>query len=94
MGTFAVSSQQNPEGSGSDEANFRLHPNPAREGFVYIESDYNGPKHVRIYDLFGKVVLEQRMDSNKLILTSLVPGVYMVQVRQEERVATKKLVIR
>ena len=94
MGTCAIFAQQNSETSERVEARFRLHPNPANEGFVFVESEYEGPKHIRIYDLFGKVVLEGRLDSNKLFLNALVPGVYMVQVRQQDRIATKKLVIR
>ena len=38
--------------------------------------------------------LERRLDSDKLHLGSLVPGVYMVQLRQKGHLATKKLVIR
>ena len=93
LGTCTISAQQNPQGFERAEAYFRLHPNPVRDGIVYVESDQDGPKHIRIYDLFGKVVLERRLNSNKLILNALVPGVYMLQLQQEERIATKKLVI-
>lgn len=92
--SFGISAQQNPSGLETAEAEFSLHPNPVRDGLVYVESKQTGPKHIRIYDLFGKVVLERRLNSRKLVLTSLVPGVYMVQLRQEGRTATKKLVIR
>lgn len=94
LSTCAVSAQQDPKGPDRAEAHFSLHPNPVKDGFVYIQSDSDGPKDIRIYDLFGKVVLEQRLVSQKLIVSSLVPGVYMVQVRQEDRIGTKKLVIR
>jgi hypothetical protein len=93
LGTCALYSQQKPQGFEQQEAHFRLHPNPVRDGVVFVESDHQGPKHIRIYDLFGKVVLEQRLNSNKLLLTALAPGVYMLQLRQEERIATKKLII-
>ena len=92
--TFAITAQQDSGGLESEEAQFSLHPNPVMDGLVYVESKQTGPKHIRIYDLFGKVVLERRLNSRKLVLTSLVPGVYMVQLRQQERIATKKLVIR
>jgi hypothetical protein len=94
MGTCTLAAQQNSERSEDAEVRLWLHPNPSKDGFVYVESEQDGPKHIRIYDLFGKVVLEARLDSNKLFLTALVPGVYMVQVRQQDRIATKKLVIR
>lgn len=91
---YAVSAQQDPKGFERTETHFRLHPNPVKDGFVFVESDLEGPKDIRIYDLFGKVVLERRLVSQKLLVSTLVPGVYMVQVRQEERIGTKKLVIR
>ena len=83
MGTLAISAQELPSGSGGADIEFRLHPNPVYDGVVFIESNRNGPKTVRIYDLFGKVVLEQRFNSDKLRLNTLVPGVYMVQLQQE-----------
>ena len=94
LSTYVVSAQKDPLSLERAEAHFSLHPNPVRDGFVYVESDHNGPKDIRIYDLFGKIVLEQRLVSKKLFVNALVPGVYMVQVRQEERIGTKKLVIR
>ena len=94
MGTFAVSAQEPPAGSEPVRVEFRMHPNPVYDGVVYIESNLDGPRHIRIYDLFGKTVLERRLDSGKLHLGSLIPGVYMVQLRQKGQLATKKLVIR
>ena len=94
LSTYVVSAQQDPRSPDRAEAHFSLHPNPVKDGFVYVESDHEGPKDIRIYDLFGKVVLKQRLISQKLFVSTLVPGVYMVQVRQEERIGTKKLVIR
>jgi hypothetical protein len=94
LSTYAVSAQEDPKSPDRAEARFSLHPNPVKDGFVYVQSDSQGPKDIRIYDLFGKVVLEQRLVSQKLFVSALVPGVYMVQVRQEERIGTKKLVIR
>ena len=94
MGLFAVSAQEKPSDDGKDRVEFKLNPNPVYDGVVYIESDLRGPKTVRIYDLFGKTVLEKRIETEKLHLGSLVPGVYMVQLRHKGHLATKKLVIR
>lgn len=94
MGLFAVSAQEKPSDNRKDRVEFKLNPNPVYDGVVYIESDLRGPKTVRIYDLFGKTVLEKRIETEKLHLGSLVPGVYMVQLRQKGHLATKKLVIR
>jgi len=94
IGSFAVYAQDQPSPDRQDRVEFKLNPNPVYDGVVYIESNLKGPKTVRIYDLFGKTVLERRIDTEKLHLGSLVPGVYMVQLRQKGHLATKKLVIR
>ena len=94
MGLFAVSAQEMTSDEVPKRVEFKLNPNPVYDGVVYIESNLTGPKTILIYDLFGKKVLERRLDTEKLHLGSLVPGVYMVQLRQKEHLATKKLVIR
>ena len=94
IGSFAVYAQDQPSPDRQDRVEFKLNPNPVYDGVVYIESNLKGPKTVRIYDLFGKIVLKRRIDTEKLNLGSLVPGVYMVQLRQKGHLATKKLVIR
>ena len=94
MGTFGLAAQQTDAVAGSGEARIRLHPNPATANVVYIESDSAAPKPVRVYDLFGKVVLERRLSGDALAIDLLVPGVYMVRVEQKGRYATKKLVVR
>ena len=94
IGSYVVSAQQQPPEKGKERVEFKLNPNPVFDGVVTIESNLQGPKTVRIYDLFGNTVLERRLDSDKLHLGSLVPGVYMVQLRQKGHLATKKLVIR
>lgn len=94
IGTLAVTAQEQPAPPKGAEIEVRLHPNPVYDGVVTIETNRTGPRTIRIYDLFGKVVLEQRITTDKIRLYTLVPGVYMVQVQQEGHVATKKLVVR
>lgn len=94
MGTFGLAAQQTDPVSGNQEARVRLHPNPATGSVVYVQSDSNAPKTVRIFDLFGKVVLERRLLGDALSIDGLVPGVYMVRIQQEGKFATKKLVVR
>lgn len=94
MGTLAVAAQQKPSPKEKDRVEFKLHPNPVQNGVVFIESDLEGPKTVRIFDLFGKMVLERRLSDGKLNLGALIPGVYMVQLHQNGHRAIKKLVVR
>ena len=94
MGMLGISAQETDSGPGQNTIEIRIHPNPVYVGVIDIESNLIGPKTIRIYDLFGKVVFEKRIDSDKLPLNTLVPGVYMVQLQQQGHLATKKLVIR
>ena len=94
MGTLAMTAQEMESGDTESSVVFKLHPNPAYDGVVYVRSNNPSPKTIRIYDLFGKVVLEKRIATDKLYLDALVPGVYMVQLQQGGNMATKKLVIR
>ncbi len=94
MGTCALSAQQEPVADAASQAEIRVHPNPAEGDLVYVVSTHAGPKTVRIFDLFGKVVLERRLTGEALPIETLIPGVYMVRVEQGGVVATKKLIVR
>ena len=94
MGTLALTAQEIDSGKTDEAVSFKLHPNPVYDGVVYVQSTNPSPKTIRIYDLFGKVVLQRRIVTDKLFLDALVPGVYMVQLQQGGDIATKKLVIR
>lgn len=94
LGTCALSAQEASMPAGEAPAEIRLHPNPAQGDVVYVVSSLPGPKTVHIFDLFGKVVLERRLSGDALPIETLIPGVYMVRVEQDEVVATKKLIVR
>lgn len=94
MSLMMASAQEMASTNADTTIEFKLHPNPVYDGVVFVQSNIPSPKTIRIYDLFGKVVLEKRIVTDKLLLGTLVPGVYMVQLQQEGAVATKKLVIR
>ncbi len=94
MGTCALSAQQEPVADADSPAEIRLHPNPALGDLVYVVSTRPGPKTVRVFDLFGKVVLERHLTGDALPIETLIPGVYMVRVEQSGVVATKKLIVR
>lgn len=94
LGCYMLSAQNAGDAVGNQGLEFKLHPNPALENVIYIETTEKAPKTILVFDLFGKVVIERRISTNSLPIDQLVPGVYMVQVRQKDLVATKKLVVR
>jgi len=73
---------------------FKMYPNPAYGNEVYISTETNGTKEIRIYDVFGEVVLTERISTNTLDISRLVPGVYVLQVTEQKKTMTRKLVVK
>lgn len=73
---------------------FTLYPNPAFDDVVYITTRHNDHKAITVYDVFGKVVLRDRIATNALNISRLVPGVYVLQVTERSKTMTRKLVVK
>lgn len=81
--------------SDSDEiAGFKLYPNPAVDDVVYITTQKNAPKTIVIYDVFGEVLLQDRIVTKTLSIAQLASGVYVMQVTEENKTITRKLVVK
>ncbi len=73
---------------------FKLYPNPATADIVYVTTEKNATKEIRIFDVFGELVLTDRISVKALDISRLSPGVYMVQVIENEKSINRKLVVR
>ena len=73
---------------------FKMYPNPAYGEEVYITTETNGKKEIQIFDVFGDVVLHDRIATNTLNISKLVPGVYVLQVTENKKTMTRKLVVK
>lgn len=73
---------------------FKLYPNPAAANVVYVTTDKNDTKEIRIYDVFGELVLTDRISSKLLNISRLSPGVYVVQVTENGKSINRKLVVK
>lgn len=73
---------------------FKMYPNPAYGDEVYITTESNGTKEIKIFDVFGEVVLTSRITTNTLDISRLVPGVYVLQVTEQKKTMTRKLVVK
>ena len=78
----------------SELQGFKMYPNPAYGDEIYITTSSNGTKNVKIFDVFGDVVLTDRISTNTLNISRLLPGVYVLQVTIQEKTMTRKLVIK
>lgn len=95
--TVALSAQttfdfQNETTNGMSE--LKLYPNPAFEGVVHILTKANVDKRISVYDVFGEVVLTDKITGKTLDISRLAPGVYVLQVNEGQKTMTRKLVVK
>ncbi len=86
--------QDRPAQNSKDSMAFDLYPNPAVDDIVYVNTGNNTGKDITVYDIFGKVVLRDRITTNVLNIAGLVPGVYFLQVDERNTSMTRKLVVK
>ncbi|SNY94609.1 T9SS type A sorting domain-containing protein [Flagellimonas pacifica] len=84
---------QNSQAS-ADIDGFKLYPNPVTYGKVFIETSNNSPKQILIFDVLGTQVLKTTILGKELNLSNLDKGVYILRVVENNKVATRKLIIK
>lgn len=77
-----------------DIEGFKLYPNPVTDGKVFISTTENSPKQISIYDVLGTQVLETSITGDELFISELDAGVYVLRVFQNNKVATRKLIVK
>lgn len=73
---------------------FSIYPNPATKGFINITSRVKGSKNISIFDILGKEVLRTSTTLERIDISTLNSGVYILKIEQGKTSATKKLVIK
>ncbi|MGX1928478.1 T9SS type A sorting domain-containing protein [Flagellimonas sp. 2504JD4-2] len=86
---FSQHAQKNADIDG-----FKLYPNPVTYGKVFIETNLNAPKKILIFDVLGTQVLQTTILGKELNLSSLDKGVYILRVFENNKVATRKLIVK
>ncbi|MBQ0769948.1 MAG: T9SS type A sorting domain-containing protein [Bizionia sp.] len=76
------------------EDTFSVYPNPTTTGFVNIKSAIHGAIAISVYDVLGKQVISTLVNNNRLNVSSLDSGVYIMQLNQNGVTTSKKLVIK
>jgi hypothetical protein len=72
----------------------RVYPNPVTNGTLFIDTDANAEKEVTVFDVLGKQVLNTTTSNNAINVASLHTGVYIVNITEEGKTASRKLVIK
>lgn len=73
---------------------FNMYPNPITNGILNIITFENGVKSIQIFDILGKRVLSRDIIDPQINLSSLKSGVYILKVTENNRTATRKLVVK
>jgi hypothetical protein len=72
---------------------FTLYPNPTDKGYVHIISNTDEIKKVIVFDVLGQQVINTRLTSDRLDVSELSSGVYIIEIEQGQATTIKKLVI-
>ena len=73
---------------------FKLYPNPVTNGKIFISTTKNAPKQINVFDVLGTKVLQTTISGKELDLSNLGKGVYILRVLENNKMATRKLVIK
>ena len=73
---------------------FKMYPNPAFGEEIYITTTANGKKNIKVFDVFGEIVLVDQIATNTLNISRLVPGIYVLQLTESNKTMTRKLVVK
>jgi hypothetical protein len=73
---------------------FKVYPNPTSLGYVNIASANNAAISVTVFDVLGKQVINETLNNNRLNVSTLNTGVYIMKVTQNNASVTKKLIIK
>ena len=75
-------------------AGLKIYPNPVSNGTLFIETSANAEKTVTVFDVLGKQVLNTTTSNDTINVASLHTGVYIVNITEEGKTASRKLVIK
>jgi hypothetical protein len=73
---------------------FSMYPNPVSNGKFVITSNNGANKQVEIYSMIGKQVYSKTVKANETIdVSNLNRGIYLLRVKEEDKIATRKLIV-
>lgn len=76
------------------QKSINIFPNPTSLGHITISKDLNTPLQIIVYNILGKQVLNQKIMTSKLDVSSLKKGVYFIKIIENKtNITTKKLII-
>ena len=89
-GKFTTDVLSNPE---VEHLEMILFPNPVNTDYVTIKTFLRGIKYVEIFDINGRLVLKQSLDSELLNISQFNAGLFFVKVTMDGKSSISKLVV-
>ena len=77
-----------------DLSNLKIYPNPVSGDYVTIQTPISGQKNIEVYDITGKRLINTILNSDKLDISAVSAGVYLVKLTVQGQSKVSKLVIR
>ena len=72
-----------------DETDFHIYPNPTTD-VLHIDCNQK-PEQITVYDMAGKLLIQETKSANKLDIGKLTAGIYFVQITIEQKTIIKKI---
>jgi len=94
FGDFAVGQIVPLSTSNFELENVKIFPNPVTHNFVTISSAILEDINVAVFDVLGKQISSQKLQNNRLDVSGLKSGIYLLKISQNEKTTTEKLVIK
>ena len=92
--TYAQEGKVQPKTTETTIDGLSFYPNPVSSGKIYITSKSGEDKDITIFDVLGKKVLQTTLTGKELNIGALLPGVYIIQIKEDEATATRKLIVK
>lgn len=71
-----------------------FYPNPVTDGFLNISTSAKSLKQIEIYDIVGKKVFNETTISDRINVSDLKAGIYILKVDADNRSTSSKLIIK
>ena len=80
--------------TGDNDDNISLFPNPVEDGILNIKQAGRSTLDITVYNIVGQQVLNQKMSGEfyVLVVSALLPGIYLAKVSNGEKVITRKFI--
>jgi ligand-binding sensor domain-containing protein len=77
----------------NSNVSLKIYPNPVKD-ILHIDQ-FRVPVQLTIYDLTGNGILSRNLSGqfNSIDIHSLIPGVYILKIKEEGKVITRKLIV-